>query len=103
MKRLVVVGNGMAGMSCLEQILKYPRQFDVTVFGDEPYTNYNRILLSSVLAGEKTADDIALHSVDWYREHDIRLKLGVRIVDVDPGSRVVVGDDGRRTPYDVNG
>ena len=50
MKRLVVVGNGMAGMSCVEQILKYPKQFDITVFGDETHVNYNRVLLSSVLA-----------------------------------------------------
>ena len=61
MRKLVVVGNGMAGMACLEQILKYPRQFDVTVFGDETHVNYNRIMLSSVLAGEKAADDIVRH------------------------------------------
>ena len=58
MKRLVVVGNGMAGMACVEQILKHAPQFDITVFGDETHVNYNRILLSSVLAGEKAADDI---------------------------------------------
>ncbi len=52
MKRLVVVGNGMAGMACLEQVLAYPPQFHVTVFGDETHVNYNRIMLSSVLAGE---------------------------------------------------
>ena len=67
MKRLVVVGNGMAGMACLEQILKYAPQFQVTVFGDETHVNYNRIMLSSVLAGEKHADDIVLNSVDWYQ------------------------------------
>ena len=76
MKRLVVVGNGMAGMACLEQILKYPRQFDVTVFGDETHVNYNRIMLSSVLAGEKAADDIVLNSLEWYQRHDIDLRSG---------------------------
>ena len=66
-KRLVVVGNGMAGMACVEQILKYAPQFDITVFGDETHVNYNRIMLSSVLAGEKAADDIVLNPLEWYR------------------------------------
>ena len=74
MKRLVVVGNGMAGMACLEQILAYGAQFHVTVFGDETHVNYNRIMLSSVLAGEKTADDIVLNPLDWYRRHGVELK-----------------------------
>src|SRR5688572_23823153 len=83
MKKLVVVGNGMAGMACLEQILKYSARFDVTVFGDETHVNYNRIMLSSVLAGEKAADDIILNSVEWYERHNIDLRVGVRIVDAD--------------------
>ena len=61
MKKLVVVGNGMAGMACLEQILKYSPRFAVTVFSDETHVNYNRVLLSSVLAGEKGADDIVIN------------------------------------------
>lgn len=98
--RLVVVGNGMAGIACLEQILKHRPAFDVTVFGDETHLNYNRILLSSVLAGEKSADDIVLNGLDWYRRHDITLRLGVRIVDIDPVARTVTGADGSVTPYD---
>src|SRR5215208_7226426 len=101
MKRLVVVGNGMAGMACLEQILKYAPQFEVTVFGDETHLNYNRIMLSSVLAGEKAADDIVLNSVEWYQRHHIDLRVGVRIVDVDAGAKTVTGSDGNVTPYDV--
>jgi nitrite reductase (NADH) large subunit len=101
MKKLVVVGNGMAGMACLEQILKYGPRFDVTVFGDETHLNYNRIMLSSVLAGERAADDIVLNSVEWYQRHDIDLHVGVRIVDVDPDARTVTGSDGSLTPYDV--
>ena len=58
MEDLIVVGNGMAGVACLEQILKHSPKFRVTVFGDETHANYNRILLSSVLAGERSADDI---------------------------------------------
>ena len=101
MKRLVVVGNGMAGMACVEQILKYGPRFQITVFGDETHVNYNRIMLSSVLAGEKAADDIVLNSLDWYRKHDIDLHVGVRIVDVDPDARTVTGNDGSVTPYDI--
>ena len=101
MKRLVVVGNGMAGMACLEQILKYAPQFAVTVFGDETHVNYNRVLLSSVLAGEKTADDIVIHHLEWYQKHNIDLRVGVRIVDVDPDAKTVTGNDGGVTPYDI--
>ena len=101
MKRLVVVGNGMAGMHCLEQILKYGPQFQVTVFGDETHVNYNRIMLSSVLAGEKAADDIVINPLEWYRTHGVALRLGVRIVDVDADAKTVTGDDGSFTLTDV--
>ena len=72
MKKLVVVGNGMAGVACVEQILKRSRDFDITIFGEETHVNYNRILLSTLLAGEKSADDIVLNGVEWYRENGIR-------------------------------
>ncbi len=99
-QKLVVIGNGMAGTACIEQILKYRRQFDITVFGDETHVNYNRILLSSVLAGEKSAEDIVLNSLDWYQQNDIRLRLGVRITAIDPGAKTVTGDDGSSTSFD---
>jgi len=101
MKRLVVVGNGMAGMNCLEQILKHQPRFIVTVFGDETHVNYNRIMLSSVLAGEKAADDIVINGREWYEQHGIDLRVGVRIVDVDATAKTVTGNDGSVTPYDV--
>ena len=101
MRRLVVVGNGMAGVACVEQILKHTPQFAVTIFGDETHVNYNRILLSSVLAGERSADEIALNTLEWYRRNNIDLRLGVRIVDVDPAHKTVTGDDGRVVPYDT--
>ena len=68
-KQLVVVGNGMAGVACVEQILKYRHDFEITIFGDETHVNYNRILLSSVLAGEKSSEDIVLNDIDWYRHN----------------------------------
>jgi nitrite reductase (NADH) large subunit len=100
MKRLVIVGNGMAGTACVEQVLKYSPRFSITMFGEETHVNYNRILLSSVLAGEKSADEIILNGLDWYQKNSILLRLGVRITDVDPVAKTVTGDDGSVTPYD---
>ncbi|MGB6946693.1 MAG: nitrite reductase large subunit NirB [Bryobacteraceae bacterium] len=84
----------------MEQILKYRPDFDITIFGDETHVNYNRILLSSVLAGEKSADEILLNDVAWYQDHGIRARLGVRIDHVDRSRRVAIDSDGGVTPYD---
>ncbi len=100
MKQLVVVGNGMAGVACVEQILKRQHEFEITIFGDEPHVNYNRILLSMVLAGEKSADDIVLNDIDWYKNNGIRTKLGVRIANIDRAARVVIDGEGHVTPFD---
>ncbi len=100
MKQLVVIGNGMAGVACIEQILNYAPKFEITVFGDETHANYNRILLSSVLAGEKSMDEITLNGLDWYQHNGIGLNLGVRVIDVNPVKRTVTGDDGSVTKYD---
>ena len=100
MKKLVVVGNGMAGVACVEQILHHAPKFEITIFGDETHVNYNRIMLSSVLAGEKSLDDIILNGLDWYQQNGIDLRLGVRIVDVDQAAKTVTGDDGSVTPFD---
>jgi nitrite reductase (NADH) large subunit len=99
-QRLVVVGNGMAGVACVEQILKQGHDFDITIFGDETHVNYNRILLSMVLAGEKSADDIVLNDIDWYRRNGIQARLGVRIDNIDRERRVVVDSEGRPTQFD---
>jgi nitrite reductase (NADH) large subunit len=99
-ERLVAVGNGMAGVACVEQILKHAQKFEITIFGDETHVNYNRIMLSSVLAGEKSADEIVLNSLEWYEQNGIRLRLGVRVTDVDPERKTVTGDDGSVTPFD---
>src|SRR5690606_34167854 len=74
--KLVVVGNGMAGIRTVEELIKpAPDLYEITVFGSEPYPNYNRILLSPVLTGEQTIQDIILNDLDWYRENGIRLHL----------------------------
>ena len=100
MTRLVVVGNGMAGMGCVDHILKYSPDWDISVFGDETHVNYNRVLLSSVLAGEKSDDEIVLNPLSWYARHGLKLSVGVRIVDVDTRDRIVTADDGSVAAYD---
>ncbi len=100
MEKLVIIGNGMAGIGCVEQILKHAQHFAITVFGDETHANYNRILLSSVLAGEKQSEDIILNELGWYQRHGIQLRLGVRITGIDPVQKTVTGNDGSVTPFD---
>src|SRR2546426_3846849 len=90
----------MAGVACVEQILKHAPRFEITIFGEETHVNYNRILLSSVLAGKKAADEIQLNGLEWYQKHRIDLRLGVRITDVDAEHKTVTGDDGSITPFD---
>lgn len=99
--RLVVVGNGMAGMRTVEELLKLaPDLYDITVFGAEPHPNYNRILLSPVLAGEQTLDDIVIHPYEWYEGHGIRLLAGRAVTRIDRARRVVVADDGSEVHYE---
>ncbi|MFZ3161555.1 MAG: nitrite reductase large subunit NirB [Rhodoferax sp.] len=88
--KLVMVGNGMAGVRTLEELLKIaPELYDITVFGAEPHPNYNRILLSPVLAGEQTLDEIVLNDWSWYTDNHITLHAGWRVTSVDRIKRVV--------------
>ena len=99
--KLVMVGNGMAGVRTLEELLKLaPDLYDITVFGAEPHPNYNRILLSPVLAGEQTFEEIVLNDLAWYQDNGIDLRLGRKVVDVDRRKRVVIADDGSSAEYD---
>jgi nitrite reductase (NADH) large subunit len=100
--RLVVVGNGMAGARFVEEVLERGggEQFRITVFGDEPHGNYNRIMLSPVLAGEEHEDDIVLNSHDWYADNGVVLKAGVRADRIDTAAKLVLAADGTATPYD---
>ena len=88
--KLVLVGNGMAGVRTVEELLKIaPDLYDITVFGAEPHPNYNRILLSPVLAGEQTLDEIVLNPYSWYEENGITLHVGKKVTEVDRVKRVV--------------
>ncbi|MBB3220425.1 NAD(P)/FAD-dependent oxidoreductase [Pseudoduganella umbonata] len=98
---LVVIGNGMAGMRTVEELLALaPDLYDITVFGAEPHGNYNRILLSPVLAGEKSVDDIMLNTRDWYEANGIALHAGDPVVHIDRRRRIVRSQSGHEVGYD---
>jgi len=100
-QKLVMIGNGMAGVRAIEEVLKAsPDMFDITIFGAEKYPNYNRIMLSPVLAGDTTIDDIILNDEQWYRDNDITLHMGIRIKEIQRGYKQVVTEDGVVTKYD---
>ena len=96
-----MVGNGMAGVRTIEELLKLnPDLYEITIFGSEPHPNYNRILLSPVLAGEQTIQDIILNDEDWYQTHGICLHLGKKITKLDRKERIVTAEDGTTESYD---
>lgn len=100
-EKLVLIGNGMAGMRTLEELLKLtPDKYQISVFGDEPYGNYNRIMLSPVLAGEKTINDIMINDLQWYEDNDVTLYSGQRVSKIDRLNRRVMTDDGLVVEYD---
>lgn len=100
-QKLVVIGNGMAGMRTVQELLAIaPGLYDITVFGAEPHPHYNRILLSPVLAGERSLQDIVLNDWDWYREQGITLHAGRTVTQVDRARRIVRADDGTEAAYD---
>lgn len=97
---MVVIGNGMAGIACVENILRYEKRFDITVFGDENCVNYNRIGLSAMLAGEKTEEDLILNPLEWYEKNNIKLHLGERAARLDRCSKTIQTNAGRYVRYD---
>jgi nitrite reductase (NADH) large subunit len=100
--RLVVVGNGMAGARAVEEILLRGGgdQFDIVMFGDEPYGNYNRILLSSILSGTQEPGEIFINPLGWYRQNNIVLHAGAPVVKIDLAAKVVRCESGIREAYD---
>ncbi|WML37908.1 nitrite reductase large subunit NirB [Neobacillus sp. OS1-2] len=101
MKKVVMIGNGMAGIRTIEEILKLaPEQFEITIFGQEPHPNYNRIKLSNILQGDTNFDEIIINSLDWYKENHIQLYIGESIVKMDVEAKCVISDQGRKVEYD---
>ena len=100
-QKLVVIGNGMADIRTVEELLKVaPDAHEITVFGSEPYGNYNRIMLSPVLAGDKTIDDIMLNDEQWYIDNNITLHKGKEVIEIDRVGRKVIAADGTCENYD---
>lgn len=101
-KKLVLVGNGMAGVRTIEHLLKLaPDAYEITVFGAEPHPNYNRIMLSSVLAGGSDMKDIIINDWDWYAENRIKLHTGDEVVQIDTANKMVVSKSGVQASYDT--
>lgn len=102
-QNLVVIGNGMAGMKAVEELLSAaPDKYSITVFGAEPYGNYNRIMLSPVLCGEKSIEDIMINDRQWYSDNNITLHAGAdkAVVEIDRPHKVVKAKDGTEATYD---
>ena len=102
-QRLVVIGNGMAGARAVEEVLARggADMFDIVMFGDEPYGNYNRIMLSNILSGQQDYEEIFLNPLAWYEENGITLHAGSPVVEIDRFAKVVVAKNGVREHYDV--
>ncbi|MGI4809252.1 MAG: nitrite reductase large subunit NirB [Janthinobacterium lividum] len=102
-QKLVVVGNGMAGARAIEEVLARggAEMFDIVMFGDEPYGNYNRIMLSNILSGQQNYDEIFLNTIEWYAENDIVLHTGARVNEINRFGKYVVAENGVREDYDL--
>src|SRR3954471_6856356 len=100
-EKLVVIGNGMAGCRAVEEVLaRDPGRFAVTIFGAEPHVNYNRIMLSPVLAGEKSFDEIVINDRAWYADNQINLIVDDPVIAIDRAAKTVTARSGRTTSYD---
>ncbi|MEI2471468.1 nitrite reductase large subunit NirB [Peribacillus frigoritolerans] len=100
-QKLALIGNGMAGVRCIEEILKIqPERFEVTVFGSEPHPNYDRIQLSNVLQGATTIDDITINDWNWYKENNITLFSGETVKNIDTTKQIIYSDANREVAYD---
>ena len=90
-KRLVMIGNGMAGIRCMEEILKHDSDsYEITIFGDEPHPNYNRIMLSHVLQGKTNMQDIIMNEYSWYEENEITLYTNERVQSINREEKLLL-------------
>ena len=101
-EKLVLIGNGMAGIRTIEHLIKLtPDKYDITIIGEEPHPNYNRIMLSSVLAGGADLKDITINDWDWYKENNITLITGQKVVSIDTNSHMVTTHLEKQFTYDA--
>ncbi|MBE7637503.1 FAD-dependent oxidoreductase [Sneathiella sp. P13V-1] len=100
-EKLVVIGNGMAPGRMLESLIdKDADRYEITIFNAEPRVNYNRLMLSPVLSGEKTYEDIITHDDNWYAENNITLHKSALVTDIDRNAKTVTSENGITAPYD---
>ena len=100
-EKLIVIGNGMSGLRTVEELLSHDKnRYDITIFGEEPYVNYNRIMLSYLLSKEKTFEDTIINHQTWYDEHNITLHKNNKIVSIDKHSKTVICERGQELSYD---
>ncbi|WP_419763759.1 MAG: nitrite reductase large subunit NirB [Arcobacter sp.] len=100
-EKLIVIGNGMSGLRTIEDLLELDKEkYDITVYGEEPYVNYNRIMLSYLLSGEKSFEDTIINHQTWYDENDITLHKGDKVIEIDKNSKTVTSQNGKIQSYD---
>lgn len=101
-KQLVMIGNGMAGIRTIEEILERDaQQYNITIIGKEPYPNYNRIMLSNILQKKMTVDETIMNPFEWYKNNDIQLITNDPVVEVNRELKQVITADGLRCHYDI--
>lgn len=99
--KLVMIGNGMAGLRTIEEILdRDPQRFEITIIGKEAYPNYNRIMLSNILQNKMTVEETIMNSNDWYAEHDIKLVNSDPVTILDRANKTVITESGQSFEYD---
>ena len=99
-QRLVIIGAGMAAGRVLDHLTDAGGDWDITLFNAEPRGTYNRIMLSPVLSGEKSFDEIVTHDDAWYADKGVTTKFGVKVTKIDSAAQIVRGDDGSEVAYD---
>lgn len=100
-ERLVMVGNGMAGIRTIEEIIsRDPNKFEITIIGKEPYPNYNRIMLSNILQKKMTIEETIMNPYDWYKDNGIHLITGDQVVKINKEEKFVETKEGKVVSYD---
>lgn len=100
-EKLVVIGNGMSGLRVIEDLLELDNnKYEITIFGEEPYVNYNRIMLSYILSQEKTFEDTIINHQNWYDENNITLHKGDKVISINKDEKYVISESGLQTSYD---
>ena len=93
-EKLVVIGNGMSGLRTIEDLLELTKdKYDITVYGEEPYVNYNRIMLSYILSQEKTFEDTIINHQSWYDENNITLNKGDKVISIDKTNKTIISQN----------